>query len=337
MVCLTHVVKGQLHVIGWTVVPPDRRQDLQFLVNGRLADRVIYPVPRPDVAERMPFAVGAAESGFDLFLTLPAGTTDPGDLKIECIDRRTGRPFGWDYEPYFVPSATRSGPLPTGNRIARVIGKDSDYYFRLGGYTTYQAMVRAVAAATGTNPADYRRVLDWGCGCGRVSRYFLDQPGCRLTGADVDADNVGWCRTNLPGGTWDVLPLRPPTTLPGGSFDLAIGVSVFTHLREPDQFAWLAELRRVIRPGGLALMTFHGRASIVWSDLSAERYTALKRRGICDQPNRIYDAELGEDDYYRDVYHTEQYVRRNWGKYFEVLAIYPCSVSHQDLVVMRRR
>jgi hypothetical protein len=60
MVSLTHVVKGQLHVIGWAVVPPDRRLDLQFLINSTPADRVIYPVPRPDVAERMPFAAGAA-------------------------------------------------------------------------------------------------------------------------------------------------------------------------------------------------------------------------------------------------------------------------------------
>jgi hypothetical protein len=159
----------------------------------------------------------------------------------------------------------------------------------------------------------------------------------RVTGADVDPENVGWCRANLPGGSWDVVPLRPPTELPTAGYDLAFGVSVFTHLGEPEQFAWLEELRRVVRPGGLALMTFHGEASLVWSRLSAERYTELRRDGFCEQPNPLYDADLGEADYYRDVFHTAEYVRREWGRYFEVLAIKPTRVAHQDLVVMRRR
>ena len=132
----------------------------------------------------------------------------------------------------------------------------------------------------------------------------------------------------MPTGTWEVLPLRPPSQLKAESFDLAFGVSVFTHLKETEQFAWLQELQRVIRPGGLALMTFHGDASVLWSGLSAERFTALKRRGICDQANPLYDAELGEDDYYRDVFHTTEYIRREWGKYFVLLAIKPCSVAH---------
>jgi SAM-dependent methyltransferase len=180
-------------------------------------------------------------------------------------------------------------------------------------------------------------VLDWGCGCARVSRYFLPLPGCQLTGVDVDPDNVGWCRANLPAGTWDVVPLRPPTRLPDAAFDLAFGVSVFTHLKEPDQFAWLAELRRVLRPGGLALMTFHGDASVVWSGLAAERYTALRRHGIGDQANPLYDADLGEADYYRDVFHTTEYVRREWGRYFEIVDVKRTWIAHQDLAVMRRR
>jgi SAM-dependent methyltransferase len=218
-----------------------------------------------------------------------------------------------------------------------VIGEPSDFFFRMGGYTAFRALAQAVREATGAELTAYPRVLDWGCGCGRVSRYFLPLPGVSVAGVDVDPENVAWCRANLPGGAWDVVPLRPPTDLPTAGFDLAFGVSVFTHLGEPEQFAWLEELRRVVRPGGLALMTFHGEASLVWSRLSAERYTQLRRDGFCEQPNPLYDADLGEADYYRDVFHTAEYVRREWGKYFEIVAIKPTWVAHQDLVVMRRR
>jgi SAM-dependent methyltransferase len=44
------------------------------------------------------------------------------------------------------------------------------------------------------------------------------------------------------------------------SLDLVYAHSVLTHLTEPTATAWLAEVARVLRPGGLALMTFHDEA-----------------------------------------------------------------------------
>ncbi|OWK47161.1 Methyltransferase [Fimbriiglobus ruber] len=297
----------------------------------------MYPVSRPDVAEHFRFVPNASQSGFDLWLSLEKPTDALGDLSVSVVDARTGGPLGKDYAPYHIPAAARTGVLPAPHQMARVIGAPSDFYFRMGGYTSFLSLEDAVRSTTGRDLTAYPRVLDWGCGCGRVSRHFLNLPGCEVTGADVDPENVDWCRANLPGGKWEVLPLRPPTRLPEAGFDLAFGISVFTHLKEPDQYEWLDELRRTIRPGGLALMTFHGDASIVWSALKPDRYTVLRRDGICDQPNPLYDADLAEDDYYRDTFHTSEYIRHEWGRYFEILSILPSHIAHQDLVVMRRR
>ena len=337
VVGMVQLDKGQLHVTGWAITPLELRPHVDFRINGQPVDQVVYPVPRPDVAAHLRFVAEAHDSGFDITTRLPDGTTELGDLTISCVDKRTGELLGWDYQPYHVPSSTRFGPMPAPNQITRVIGAPSDFYFRIGGWTVFQTLCDVVQETTGQAITAFPRVLDWGCGCARVSRYFLPLPGVQVTGADVDPDNIGWCQTNFPSGTWEILPLRPPSQLEPASFDLAFGISVFTHLKEAEQFAWLQELQRVIRPGGLALMTFHGDASVLWSGLSAERYTALKRRGICDQANPLYDADLGEDDYYRDVFHTTEYVRREWGKYFELVTIKPCSVAHQDLVVLRRK
>ncbi|MFO0852191.1 MAG: class I SAM-dependent methyltransferase [Gemmataceae bacterium] len=333
-----------LVVHGWLVAPDDVRPHVEFaLQDGHTGTaypvtRCDYPLPRPDVAARLGRHVPAAgTSGFMIWSPRPDPSAPPGDLKISATDRRTGAPLGADYLPLFHPSADRLGPVPVGQHIRRVIGEQSVFSFAHGGYTAFRRMEAVVRDATGRPLSAYPRVLDWGCGCGRVSRYFLPLPGISVTGADVDPETVAWCRTNLPAGRWEVLPLRPPTALPDAGFDLAFGVSVFTHLKEPEQHAWLAELRRVIRPGGLALMTFHGDASVVWAGLSAERYTVLMRDGICDQPNPLYDADLGEADYYRDTFHTAGYVRRVWGEYFDVLDIRPSHIAHQDLAVLRRR
>ncbi len=319
---------------GWLMAPPDLRPHVAFRVNGEEFAKAEYPLPRPDVVARSPYAAHAADSGFILWKRV-AGP-DPGDLDFTCVDARDGKPFGVEYRPFHFPALARIGPLPDGPYRKRVIGEESAVSFALGGYTAFRRLEDAVREVAGESLTAYPRVLDWGCGCGRVSRYFLQQSGCQLTGVDVDEENVGWCCEHLPGGSFAAVPLRPPMELPDAGFDLAFGVSVFTHLSEADQFAWLAELRRVVRPGGLVLMTFHGEASVVWSGLSAERYARLRGRGFCEQANPLYDAELGEPDYYKDVFHTREYVRREWGKYFDILAMLPCYVAHQDLVVMRR-
>ena len=329
----TDVTDGRTAVNGWLIAPPDVRPHVGFRVNSARPAHTQFPLPRPDVGAKRAFVPGAGESGFILWLDSPGNR----DLTVTAVDERTEGPLGPDYLPVHIPSAVRVGPVPAGENVRRVIGEASAFSFAMGGYTAFRRLEEAVRDATGEELTVFPRVLDWGCGCGRVSRYFLPLAGVRVAGVDVDADNVGWCRANLPSGTWDVVPLRPPTRLPNAGFDLAVGVSVFTHLREPDQFAWLGELRRVVRPGGLALMTFHGDASVVWSRLTAERYATRLRDGICDQENPLYDAEIGEADYYRDTFHTADYVRREWGRYFEVLAVRPSFVAHQDLVVMRRR
>src|SRR5258708_7051462 len=57
------------------------------------------------------------------------------------------------------------------------------------------------------------------------------------------------------GGGW-VRARRPPLDVADGSVDLIYGQSVLTHLTRATTLAWLAEVRRVMRPGGLAMLTF---------------------------------------------------------------------------------
>src|SRR6185369_7842479 len=139
----------------------------------------------------------------------------------------------------------------------RVMGAASTTQFVLGGYTDFSKFQRLLPAIGAGEVSQRKRVLDWGVGCGRVARYFGAVPGVELFGVDVDADNVDWCSRNLP-GQYRKIPLRPPAPLDAASFDLIYGISVLTHLREPDQHAWLAELDRLAAPNAIVLLSFHG-------------------------------------------------------------------------------
>jgi len=176
-----------------------------------------------------------------------------------------------------------------------------------------------------------KRVLDFGCGSGKVLRHFLAeaQQG-ELWGCDIDERSIAWLEHEM------CPPLHvfrndeaPPLDQPDGRFDLIWSVSVFTHLT--DHWAgWLAELHRVLAPRGLAIISFLGGAMYeVWTQDDWD-------------PNRIgmtvlnhgQDWELGGPT----VFHSPWWLREHWGRAFEFIALNEGNAPREHgLVVLRRR
>jgi SAM-dependent methyltransferase len=102
-------------------------------------------------------------------------------------------------------------------------------------------------------------VCEWGCGPGRIIRHLPTLlPDSRIYGTDSNARTIAWCSAHLRGVTFRVNDLAPPLPFATGAMDLLYAVSVLTHLSEEMHIAWVAECRRVVRPGGLILLTVHG-------------------------------------------------------------------------------
>jgi SAM-dependent methyltransferase len=100
-----------------------------------------------------------------------------------------------------------------------------------------------------------RSILDFGCGCGRVTRWWGSLPG-EIHGSDFNPTLVRWCRENLPFGTFAVNGGEPPLDYADDSFDLVYAMSVLTHLPMETQRLWLDELARVGREW--VLVSIHG-------------------------------------------------------------------------------
>src|SRR5262245_17478914 len=225
-------------------------------------------------------------------------------------------------------------PLPPPDLIALVAGqlKPSDFYAagRFGAI-----WIRELVERNGIDLRKLDSILDWGCGCGRVVRHWRQLTGASLFGCDYNPYLVHWCNENLPFGDFRVNELEPPLPFDDESFDLIYGLSVFTHLDEAQQLAWMADLRRVLRPGGALLLTFHGRA----------RVEELRGTQWYDEVSPLFDSgelvvlagELAGTNRCA-TYHPERYIREVLAGDLEVVHYAPSGALdiQQDAVLFRK-
>lgn len=157
-----------------------------------------------------------------------------------------------------------------------------------------------------------KRVLDLGCGSGYgTARIAAD---CEhITGVDVAPDAVAHARAHFRGDNLEYVAIAPaeerPLPFADASFDVVLSFQVIEHVR--DEAAYLAEARRVLRPGGHFIVATPDRSSRLlpgqkpWNrwhlreysarslgDLLATRFpsVALKRMG---GRSDVIDIEIG--------------------------------------------
>jgi 2-polyprenyl-3-methyl-5-hydroxy-6-metoxy-1,4-benzoquinol methylase len=184
-----------------------------------------------------------------------------------------------------------------------------------------------------------REVLDFACGPGRVIRDFHAMvPSARLTGSDIDAEAIGWANSHLG----DIAKFRtngctPPTGFEEAMFDIVYCISLFTHLDESSQYAWLAELSRLLRPGGVLLTSVHGDAAS--GPCTRYERAALERDGIVFRVDHKGRFKLdGLPDFYQTTFHTRRYIERHWTRHFDLRAYREGGLhGHQDLVLLAKR
>lgn len=240
-------------------------------------------------------------------------------------------------------------PIPTAAEREEYFGeRHFDYW--LSGLEDF-LRVRATLERHGRRLAAPFSYLDFGCASGRVLRHFLCQVSAlEPWGTDLNEGHVNWLLEHLP------RPLKAfqCTTLPflpleDESLDLVTAFSVFTHIDEYE-VTWLLELRRVLKPGGLAYLTVHSDDTwkLMKPGLAAYDHTFANRhaiheytfgpelfRGAMPRDKTVFRWR-SDDLYNNNVFLSRRHLREVWGRFYDLLEIVPRGSGYQDVIVLRK-
>ncbi len=148
--------------------------------------------------------------------------------------------------------------LPPPYMVYESYRLDYESYYR-DGYMTAKYILHELGKLMDISRMN---LLDWGCGPARVVRHMpaLLSHQCHVFATDYNPETVRWCRENISGVEFRVNSIQPPLGFDDRFFDAVYGISIFTHLSDVNHELWMRELHRILKPGGILLITTQGPA-----------------------------------------------------------------------------
>lgn len=202
-------------------------------------------------------------------------------------------------------------------------------YIRIGRRSA-ETIVRTLDAY-GVGATEPRTFLDFGCGSARLLRH-LRSTAWQLHGCDIDSGAIEWAQQHLRFAKFVRNDERPPLPYAAAQFDVVTAVSLFTHFSPAEQRDWIDELARVIKRGGLLLLSTMGPSVIA----------NFPRYATTENIERLRDGaiyiEAGETFNSNAAFHSVRGIIDLTRDHFELLSWSEQGLDgFQDLSVLRRK
>jgi ubiquinone/menaquinone biosynthesis C-methylase UbiE len=206
------------------------------------------------------------------------------------------------------------------------------------------------------------KYLDFGVGWGRIARMFLrDLYEKNIYGLDVTPEILETCKKIMPVGEYSLSEPRGTLPYSDSYFNLATAFSVFSHLSADSGDHWIKELHRVMKPGGIVVVTTLSKSFITlcrdvalnpdssdWAKMMASYvYSSYPnwRELLADFPGDelLYLSSGGGFDTmaasdYGWAMVSKKYAQKQWGEWFEIVDfIDDPSILAQACITMKRK
>jgi SAM-dependent methyltransferase len=325
-------IDSELVVSGWILLPQTAFDSVRVFLDGGFVGAAINQV-REDIANAFPWNPAAGRSGFSLNKKLPQAQKSG---MIDVLAYKDGRPVG-RISTLFRNDLDTVSPTPPSDLMAKSAFTTDPHLFKMGGLKSYfdlrdAGRLHGAFDSTG-------RVLDLGCGCARVTVHLLLHGGLEVFGCDIDPTAIEWCDEHLPSGRFSRNDPWPPTPYEDGAFDMVICHSVFTHFARNVQRTWIPEIRRILAPDGLLMLSVYGATLAEFEH--HEIFPVKPQPGaffglFATGPSSTLGGILPQGYHYQHVVQSQEFTIEEWSRDFEVLDYIERGIEDsQDLLVMR--
>lgn len=206
---------------------------------------------------------------------------------------------------------------------------------------TIQAQLAALGIGEGA------RVLDFGAGIGRVAMPLYEATNLPTDACDVNSGAVKYLSSQLPDLACETTNFSPPLPYSDETFEAVYSISLWTHFPEDAGLAWLKEIKRILKPGGVALLSTSGtkvievraaRRDAGWSNYTVED---LERAGVLYEEYKNLSEQApaypGVTSSYGLTAHHPDYIKAQWSKILPVEDILIEAIDGvQDLVILKK-
>jgi SAM-dependent methyltransferase len=221
-----------------------------------------------------------------------------------------------------------------------------------------------ILSKDGARAEDLQTVLDFGCGAGRLLRFFPRRTsGQELWGVDINAEYMTWCQNHLsPPFLFATTTTLPHLPFEDNYFDLVYCGSVFTHVTDLAD-AWFLELRRVLRKGGRLYVTIQDNATMEtllarsratelnsgkspnrWVKIDGDPGTSLGLlRAISEAEKAVsassknYATFSFSTDPYSNIFYDRQFLIDKWSRFADVVSVTPAAYGCQTALLCRKK
>jgi SAM-dependent methyltransferase len=298
--------------------------------------------------------MGKAADTLKSFLRIPADAVIASSKKLPYkIRSETYTPYAQDI--YIVPKLSGNRQA-VDEHIFPVPPKDLwlGYGVNAAEYLSFGEadvdMMTNIANSSNFSLREGTRVLDLGCGAGRMIRW-LDKIAaqCEIWGLDINAPCIKWCQQNLsPPFKFATITTNPHLPFEDKYFDFVYCGSVFTHIDDLAD-AWLLEIKRITSPGGRVFITVHDKHTV---DLimnhpeecrgydqgidffreyltSYDTETNFTRLDYC-----MFSVQPGGPN--SQVFYDIDFLCQHWGHILDVLSVTPEAYGKQTAILLAK-